>query len=50
MDAASCPPALQLLQVTTHLLRLGERVAAGDMAAAAEVGALAALLTQKAGS
>jgi len=33
-----------LMAVTTAVMLLGERVAAGDMAAAAEVGALAALL------
>lgn len=45
MDAA-CPRALklQMLKVTTAVLWLGERVAAGDLSAAAEVDALAALL------
>lgn len=45
MDAA-CRDALdlQLLAVTAHVLQLGQRVAAGDLAAAAEVEALAALI------
>jgi len=45
LDAA-CPPALnaQMILVTTRVLELGQRVAAGDLSATAEVGALAALL------
>jgi hypothetical protein len=43
LDAA-CPPALQLLAVTTAVLELGQRVAAGDEDAAEQVGAVAALL------
>jgi hypothetical protein len=37
-------PALLMLRVTTGVLELGERVAAGDMAAAEKARALAALL------
>ena len=45
----ACPPALALLAVTVRVLELGERVAAGDVAAAAEVSALAALLARERG-
>ena len=44
MDAACLE--LQMLQVTTRVLELGQRVAARDLSAAAEVEALAALLGQ----
>lgn len=45
MDAA-CAPAVrsQLMQVTTAVLALGERVAAGDASAMVQVEALAQLL------
>lgn len=48
MDAA-CPPALkwQMLTVTTAVLELGERIAAGDLSAAADVERLAGLLERK---
>jgi len=36
-----------MLTVTTAVLELGERIAAGDLSAAAEVGALAALLERR---
>jgi len=42
-----CPPALMMMAVTTRVLELNELVAAGDMAAAAEVAALAALLERR---
>jgi hypothetical protein len=42
----ACPDVLrvQLLAVTTHVLGLGERVAAGDLSAAADVERMAGLL------
>lgn len=43
MDAA-CLPALTMLRVTTAVLNLQERAAAGDLAALAELDALARLL------
>jgi hypothetical protein len=46
LDSA-CPPALTMILVTTRVMELGERVAAGDMAAAAEVEALAELLERR---
>ena len=42
-------PVLVLLRVTMHVLLLSERVAAGDLAAVAEVEALAALLEREVG-
>jgi hypothetical protein len=42
--ASPCPPALQLLAVTVRVLELGPLLAAGDLKAAAEVEAMAALL------
>ena len=42
--APACPPALQLLAVTARVLELGPLLAAGDVKAAAEVEAMAALL------
>lgn len=42
--AVACPPALALLRVTTVVLELTERVAAGDLAAMAEAVELAALV------
>lgn len=44
MDSACLPDLSPLMAVTTAVLELGSRVAAGDMAAAAEVSALAGLL------
>lgn len=47
LDAAACLPArTTLLRVTTAVLSLSERVAAGDEDAAAEVEALATLLSR----
>lgn len=46
MDAA-CLPAAQMLRITTEVLLLGERVAAGDLAAVAQAEAIAALLERK---
>ena len=43
MDAA-CPPALQMIWVTTRVLELHGQVAAGKPEAVETVGALAALL------
>lgn len=47
MDSACLPDLGPLMAVTAAVMRLGERVAAGDAAAAADVGALAALLEQR---
>ena len=44
MDAACLPAALLLLRVTTAVLHLGERLAAGDVSAHAEVERLAGVL------
>lgn len=44
-----CPPALTLLRVTTAVLELTQRAAAGDLAAMAEVDALAELLAERRG-
>lgn len=45
MDSSCLPaPASQMLRVTTAVLALSVRVAAGDEDAAAQVGALAELL------
>jgi hypothetical protein len=45
--AVACPPALMLLRLTTAVLELTGRAAAGDLAALAEVEALAALLDER---
>ena len=47
MDAAACPPALQMIWVTTRVLELHGQVAAGEPEAVEKVGALAALLGEQ---